>query len=136
MQDRFITGLQGRVNTAIDETFQGQRIVIGEGGFFRIRWDFDPVKGVHVNAEFGNGATQTKFAFQPSNAPIVDPQGNRNSVLFQQVINKYSNTLGYSTKPNTDNELFSPVQRTVESSQAALDTMARELAQMWDAEGC
>jgi hypothetical protein len=142
MQDRFIVGLQGTVSTAIDEIFNGQHIVIEKGGFFRIRWDFDPGnsqqagKGVHVNAEFGSGATQTKIAFVPSNKPIVDPPDNRNPTLFQQVINKYSNTLGYNTKPNTATDLFTPVQRTVENSQAALDTIATDLAEIWNSEGC
>ena len=87
---------QGRVRTVIDEIFQGHHIKIENGRFFCTGWDFGLVKGVHVNAELRNGGNKT----------IVDPPDNRNSVLFHQVIVKYSNTLGYRMKPNTDSEVF------------------------------
>jgi hypothetical protein len=139
MQYRFVTGLEGHVTNAIKENFNGQNIRIPIGGKFRIRWDYDPTgKGVHVNAEFGNAQRvfQTKIAFVPSNTPLVDPPNNRNPLLFQQVVNKYSNALQYNTQPNTVDSAYTPMQRTVEKTQVALNTMASDLARIWINEGC
>jgi hypothetical protein len=35
-----------------------------QGPFWRLRLDYDPIKGPHFNAEFGSGATRQKMAFK------------------------------------------------------------------------
>ena len=130
MENRFITGLQGKVSQAINVKYNGQNINMAKGDLFRIRWDYDPTKGVHVNAEFF-GTTTTKIAFTPSAQP---------NVLFQQVVNDQSNSLDYQTKPNTAAHVYTPEERTGETSartQAqALQNMAQQLAQKWSSSYC
>lgn len=112
---------------------------MAKGDLFRIRWDYDPTKGVHVNAEFF-GKTTTKIAFTPSAQPIVNPPGNANNVLFQQVVNDQSNSLDYQTKPNTAAHVYTPEERTGENSAStqaqALQSMAQQLAQKWASSYC
>jgi hypothetical protein len=135
MEARFVVGLTGKVSTAINEVYSNQHIQIAAEGFFRIRWDFDLVKGVHVNAEFGKGSTRAKIAFVPSTtAENMDP------ALFQAVIQDTSGFLGYDTRANTDQTLFTPEMRTgvqgVAAAQAALAGMATNLAAFWATGGC
>lgn len=139
MENRFITGLQGKVTQSINVNYNGQNINMAKGDLFRIRWDYDPTKGVHVNAEFF-GRTTTKIAFTPSAQPIVNPPGNANNVLFQQVVNDQSNSLDYQTKPNTAGHVYTPEERTGESNAGtqarALQSMAQQLAQKWASSYC
>ncbi len=110
------------------------------GDLFRIRWDFDGgEKGVHVNSEFFGGQGTigtTKIAFRPTQQPLTPGS----STLYDQVINDQSNFLDYQTKPNTDSQEFTPEQRTGETTlsaqQNALRSMAKRLADKWDASGC
>ena len=42
------------------------------GTFWRIRLDYDPVKGAHYNAEYDTGAQRRKHAFAfPSSAEVI-----------------------------------------------------------------
>ena len=139
MENRFITGLQGKVSQPINVNYEGLNIRMVKGDLFRIRWDYDPTKGVHVNAEFF-GITTTRIAFTPSAQPIVNPPGNANNVLFQQVINDQSNSLDYQTKPNTASHVYTPEERTGEKSASTqaqtLQSMAQQLAQRWATNSC
>lgn len=141
MENRFITGLQGRVSKSINIKYnfgsQTAKIQMKSGDLFRIRWDFDPIKGSHVNAEFFGSTTvgTTKIAFTPSNTPIFDPPDNRNPGLFQDIVNDQSNSLEYQTRPNTDSQVFSPAERTGGSpaaQQAQLQALPQKLIQLWE----
>ncbi|KAH0542522.1 hypothetical protein FGG08_003118 [Glutinoglossum americanum] len=140
MENRFVTGLQGKVTSKVNVAYMGQTINMNPGDLFRIRWDYDPSKGVHVNAEFFGSAGTTKIAFTPSSRPIVDPPDNRNPLLYQQVIMDQSRSLDYQIKPNEPGTVFTPQQRTGENSpaaqEAALKAMAQKLAQKWEAVTC
>lgn len=45
----------------------------GERIYWQVRWDFDPTKGPHVNAQFGSGPS-TKFAYQLDKSQFVTPR--------------------------------------------------------------
>ena len=137
-RNRYVTGLQGNVKQTFNNTFQGQRIHLDPKdpkSLFRIRWDFDPNKGCHVNAEFFSTQLTTKIAFTKSGVQVVKTPGNQSSTEYDQTVHDYSTWLDYQTKPNTATETFTPQQRTGEATSAAqeatLTAMASKLAQRW-----
>lgn len=130
MENRYVTGLQGNVTKAVNNTFKGQTIQLATGNQFRIRWDFDPGnppdptknidqvdgKGVHLNAEFFGKMATTKIAFTPSMDAIVNKAGNRNSDRYDMTVGDMSNWLDYQTKVNTTTHIFTMKERTGETN--------------------
>ena len=148
-EDRFITGLQGTVTQNINEVYSygtGKSDVatinMKTGDLFRIRWDYDPSKGTHVNAEFFGTTTTgtTKIAFFPSsNNRPGDPTA---AELYQQVVRDQSTQLGYNTVANDPSQkTYTPLQRAGANlqrpaPQSTLDDMASRLAARWENSSC
>lgn len=128
MENRYVTGLQGNVTSAISHTFKDLKIQLEAGDQFRIRWDFDPGnppdpaknidqidgKGVHLNAEFFGRRGTVKIAFTPSTGPVFSQPGNRNSDRYDMTVGDMSNWLDYQTKANTTTHIFTMKERTGE----------------------
>ncbi len=66
-KNAYITGLTGHYKlpqkVTIGTQDNQQTFKSGEDLFWRVRWDFDPVKGPHVNVQFGKQPS-SKFAYK------------------------------------------------------------------------
>lgn len=130
MENRYVTGLQGNVTKAVNNTFRDQKIQLDVGDQFRIRWDFDPGnppdptknieqidgKGVHLNAEFSGRRATTKIAFTPSTGAVFNKPGNRNSDRYDMTVGDMSTWLDYQTKVNTTTHVYTMKERTGETN--------------------
>ena len=107
LQNAYVTSLTGHyklpkkltVGTGENkQTFEsGQKI------FWRVRWDFDPVKGPHVNAQIG-GKPSSKFAFLLDESEY-DQSHDDPSKWPGKIMNKITKNLnekiGYLWRKNT-----------------------------------
>lgn len=151
-ENQYVTGLQGNVTKAVNNTFKGQKIQLEPGDLFRIRWDSDPGnppdpkkgidqqagKGQHINAEFFGKRQTTKIAFMV-NVRGANAPGFRNSDEYDMTVRDYSTWLDYQTKPNIDftkpghpPHVYTMEERTgVPNATQALKDMAVKLAGRW-----
>lgn len=99
-QNAYVTGLEGHYTLT-------QKLTVGTGDnqqtfasgtrlFWRVRWDYDPAKGPHVNAQFGTKSS-TKFAYQLDSSKFTDPVPGKTMNGIMQNLNKQCN---YNTAIN------------------------------------
>lgn len=137
----FVTGLEGRVagrtHVQVDyinpDTGRNEKLdrTLEKGEFFRIRWDWDNTRGVHVNAEFGT-TNAAKIAFRPD---AWKPSGT-DPEMYHRAVTQLSQRLNYNTVLN---QAITPQQRTgrpadgPNNAAQILTQMAQELARYWAA---
>ena len=87
---------------------------------FVVRWDFDPVKGPHVNVSIGKGDTQTKFAVQSDlSAGEGDPNyAKKQMVKVMKEMNEAAG--GYDRSLNTGKS-----EPTFPNGQTEAETIAK-----------
>ncbi|MCJ1372515.1 hypothetical protein MMC20_003740 [Loxospora ochrophaea] len=61
-QNAYVTGLRGTLTAPRGGINIGGQVLKGDVPWI-IRWDYDPTKNAHVNAEFGTGANNPTFAY-------------------------------------------------------------------------
>ncbi|CAD6579893.1 MAG: hypothetical protein ASARMPRED_009287 [Alectoria sarmentosa] len=82
LQNAYVTGLNGHYTLP-------QKLTVGTGDntntfasgqsiYWQVRWDYDPEKGPHVNAQFGS-TKSTKFAYQLARSQFQIPTNPENS---------------------------------------------------------
>lgn len=132
----YVTGIEAKASESITiKIKEGDKItrkkILKEGDNIRIRWDWDPTKGVHINCEFGT-TDMYKIAFKPNGWKISpsDP------TTYEKVIRGQSAKLNYNSEPAPkDQKPLTPEQRTGSQGQgnpqAALSNMAQELVKIW-----
>jgi hypothetical protein len=126
-----VTGLEGRAGSKLQITVNGvNKKTLEKDEFFRIRWDWDESKGVHVNAEFGS-KDMYKIAFKPSEWKVSpnDP------TTYERTVRQQSSRLNYNSQPAEMNTELSAGARTgkegKQNQEQELMNMAMELAQFW-----
>ena len=62
-QNTFIVGLRGKLNLNQGQSITVDGQILSNGDPWIIRWDYDPVKLTHVNAEFGKGKDNPTYAY-------------------------------------------------------------------------
>ncbi|PVH87696.1 hypothetical protein DL98DRAFT_581705 [Cadophora sp. DSE1049] len=90
MENYWVTGLTGVVTRKVRHAgIAGMTRDLNPGDPWTIRWDFDEVKGSHVNFEFGK-YPQAKICFK---APV--PQHEAPSLFYLDIIRDQTTSSGY-----------------------------------------
>lgn len=121
----YVTGLEGHVATRTPIYVNGNVAqTLQPGNLFRIRWDWDSTRGVHVNAEFFGETAQTKIAFLPNQWRPVPT----NPETYQRAISQQSQRLNYNTEIDPNKLPEERTGRPQNEQQSTLNELAKELA--------
>jgi hypothetical protein len=136
MKDHWVTGLTGLTdhrisNAGLDDVQRS----LNKGDPWTIRWDYDDVKGSHVNLEFGP-RPQSKIAFK---APEPPGGNGKRSGYYLDAIKDMTDFLGYRTHgAGTPGERIYPYaglmvgEEKLDGEERWLSAAAVELANKWE----
>ncbi|KAK0517182.1 hypothetical protein JMJ35_000337 [Cladonia borealis] len=106
LQNAHMTGLTGHYKLPQKLTVgtgeNQQTFESGQNIFWRVRWDFDPVKGPHVNAQIG-GKPSSKFAFQSDQSEFDQSDDNSSNwprKTMWKIAKGLNKKVGYSWRSN------------------------------------
>ena len=95
----YITGMSGKWTTPTKISIGGTTFAKGANVPYVVRWDYDPIKGPHVNFAIGKGDQQTKFAVQQDMKSL--PANTTPAQFMQQTVQNLNQQAGgYDTKLN------------------------------------
>ena len=99
----YVTGLIGHFELPAKLTIgtgdNKQVFKRGDRVYWNVRWDYDPVKGPHVNAQFGS-KDSSKFAYQLDKEKWQDGDSDKGKKTMQQVIQNLNKAVKYNGNLN------------------------------------
>lgn len=102
-QNAYVTGLEGHYTlpqkTTIGTGDNQQTFQSGERLFWRIRWDFDPQKGPHVNGHFGT-KPPSKFAYSLDSSRWPEQGDNGAKKAMNRIVKDMNSKVKYEQTTN------------------------------------
>lgn len=102
-QNAYVTGLEGNYTlpqkTTIGTGDNQQTFQSGERLFWRIRWDFDPQKGPHVNGHFGT-KPPSKFAYSLDSSRWPEQGDNGAKKAMNRIVKDMNSKVKYEQTTN------------------------------------